>query len=377
MDGGRLASLAAVLAVAGVAAASLADSRSSGGAPRAAATTQPATTPPPADTVPAVGTLTDQLERLPAVAPGELRGRIHRRLPACQWRSTDLATGADDDVTPPGRCPLWVPGWRYAFQFAVEQSANAPIIRGIVVRAGTREVGRIRVPEEVTGGAAGTPGGRLALCLHGSRDETRVYTGARLDRIVPACDPVAFGEEFLFQDGGRFRDDDGRVVLDLGRPPVFVHPVASGLVVAVTGDGLLRVYRGRRLLHERALPDGLRETDVLDADADRDGVHRGAAHPPRRAERPGGGADARRRRAGVARRLGAVGLDGAGRAVGGVRGGRRARDPRRRHADPAGAAAAGAGRLAPGLDVVGGRSGWRSCVRAHADNPGGVRPLSS
>ena len=271
MDRGRLASLAAVLAVAGVAAASLADSRSSGGAPRAAATTQPATTPPPADTVPAVGTLTDQLERLPAVAPGELRGRIHRRLPACQWRSTDLATGADDDVTPPGRCPLWVPGWRYAFQFAVEQSANAPIIRGIVVRAGTREVGRIRVPEEVTGGAAGTPGGRLALCLHGSRDETRVYTGARLDRIVPACDPVAFGEEFLFQDGGRFRDDDGRVVLDLGRPPVFVHPVASGLVVAVTGDGLLRVYRGRRLLHERALPDGLRETDVLDADADRDG----------------------------------------------------------------------------------------------------------
>ena len=146
MDGGRLASIAAVLAVAGVAAASLVDSRSSGGTPRAAATTRPATTAPPADTVPDVGTLTDQLERLPAIVPGELRGRIHRRLAACQWRATDLATGADDDVTPPGRCPLWVPGWRYAFQFAVEQSANAPIIRGIVVRAGTREVGRIRVP---------------------------------------------------------------------------------------------------------------------------------------------------------------------------------------------------------------------------------------
>jgi hypothetical protein len=221
--------------------------------------------------VPAVGTLTDQLERLPAVVPGELRGRIHRRLAACQWRATDLATGADDDVTPPGRCPLWVPGWRYAFQFAVEQSANAPIIRGIIVRAGPREVGRIRVPEAVTGGAAGTPGGRLALCLHGARDETRIYTGARLDRIVPACDPVAFGEEFLFQDGARFRDADGRVVVDLGRPPVFAHPVASGLVVVVTADDHLRVYRGRRLLHDRTLPDGLHETDVLDADADRDG----------------------------------------------------------------------------------------------------------
>jgi hypothetical protein len=271
VDRGRLASIAAVIVVAGVAVASLADSRSSGGSTRAAVSTSPATTAPPPKTTPDVGSLTEQLERLPAVAPGELQGRIHRRLPACQWRSTDLATGADDDVTPPGRCPLWVPGWRYAFQFAVEQSANAPIIRGIVVREGAKAVGRIRVPEEVTGGAAGTPGGRLALCLHAERDETRIYTGARLDRIVPACDPVAFGEEFLFQDGARFRDADGRVVLDLGRPPVFVDPVANGLVVAVTGDDRLRVYRGRRLLHERALPPGLRETDVLDADADRDG----------------------------------------------------------------------------------------------------------
>jgi hypothetical protein len=273
VDGGRLASIAAVLVVAGVAAASLVDSRGSGTAPRAAATatTRPATTAPAPDAVTAVGTLTDQLERLPTASPGELQGRIHRRLAACQWRATDLATGADHDVTPPGRCPLWVPGWRYAFQFAVEQSANAPIVRGIVIRAGAREVGRIRVPEAVTGGAAGTPGGRLALCLHGTQDATRVYTGARLDRIVPACDPVAFGEEFLFRDGARFRDADGRVVLDLGRPPVFAQPLASGLVVAVTGDGRLLVFRGRRLLRSRPLPAGLQETDVLDADADRDG----------------------------------------------------------------------------------------------------------
>ena len=62
---------------------------------------------------------------------------------------------------------------------------------------------------------------------------------------MPACDPVAFGEEFLFQDGARFLDADGRVVVDLGRPPVFAHPVASGLVVVATGDDHLRVYRGR------------------------------------------------------------------------------------------------------------------------------------
>jgi hypothetical protein len=274
MDGGRLASIAAVLAVAGVAVASLADSRGSGGPHRASTTTARATTTTataPAPTTPSLGSLADQLGRLPAVTAGELRGRIHRRLPTCRWRVTDLATGSDDDVTPRGRCPLWVPGWRYAFSFAVEQSASAPIVRGIDVVAGTREVGRIRVPEAVTGGAAGTPGGRLALCLHGLRDETRLYTGARLVRIVPSCDPVSFGEEFLFQDGGRFRDADGRVVIDLGRPPVFVQPTANGLVVAVTGDDRLLVYRGRKLLQQRKLPDGLHETDVLDADADRDG----------------------------------------------------------------------------------------------------------
>ncbi len=90
-------------------------------------------------------------------------------------------------------------------------------------------------------------------------------------RIVPACDPVAFGEEFLFQDGGRFRDADGRVVLDLGRPPVFVHPVPNGLIVVATGDDRLQVYRGRRLLHEQPLPADLHETSVLDADADATG----------------------------------------------------------------------------------------------------------
>jgi hypothetical protein len=270
MDGGRLASLVAVLAVAGVAVASLADSRSSGGTHRAAVTTAPTTTAPPA-TTPSLGSLAEQLGRLPEVTAGELAGRIHRRLPNCRWRVADLATGTDDDITPRGRCPLWVPGWRYAFSFAVEQSASAPIVRGIVVSAGTREVGRIRVPEAVTGGAAGTPGGRLALCLHGTRDETRLYTGARLDRIVPSCDPVSFGEEFLFQTGGRFRDADGRVAIDLGRPPVFVQPTANGLVVAVTDDDRLLVYRGRRVLHERPLPAGLHETSVLDADADAKG----------------------------------------------------------------------------------------------------------
>jgi hypothetical protein len=271
VDGGRLATIAVVLAVAGVAGASLIDGRGSDGAP-AATTESPPTTTAVAPAPNALGSLAEQLSRLPPVTAGQLPGKIHRRLPTCRWRVTDLATGDDRDITPGGgRCPLWLPGWRYAFSFAVEQSANAPIVRGIRVVAGARQVGRIRVPEAVTGGAAGTPGGRLALCLRGTDDTTRVYTGARLQRIVAECDPVAFGEEFLYQTGGRFRDADGRVVLDLGRPPLFVHPVGNGLTVVATSDDRLQVYRGRRLLHERPLPDGLTETSVLDADADKAG----------------------------------------------------------------------------------------------------------
>jgi hypothetical protein len=204
------------------------------------------------------------------VQPGVLGGRIHRRLPACRWQATDLGTGVESDLTPPGRCPLWLPGWRYAFVFSVEQSAKAPIVRSVDVFRGTHPEGRIELPHEPTGGAAGTPLGRFALCLRGAAPETRVYRGVRLIRRVPACGPVALGEEFLFQDGARFRDADGRVVLDFRDPRVYAQPAVNGLVVVVA-RGRVAVYRGRRRIRSFPLPAGVAATTVVDSDASDDG----------------------------------------------------------------------------------------------------------
>jgi hypothetical protein len=123
MNAGRLATVAVVVAVAGVAAASLVDSGRAGSDPQPPAP-PPATTAATPDVAAAVGSLAERLKRLPLVQPGVLGGRIHRRLPACRWQATDLGTGVESDLTPPGRCPLWLPGWRYAFVFSVEQSAR-------------------------------------------------------------------------------------------------------------------------------------------------------------------------------------------------------------------------------------------------------------
>ena len=161
MNAGHLATAAVVLAVAGVAVASLVDSGRADVGRRAAS---PLGGDRRADRVDAGPGGRDRLAGRAAGAAadrssrGRSPGRIARRLPACRWASTDLATGADTDVTPPGRCPLWLPGWRYSFEFAVEQSANAPIVRGVTVREGTRAAGSIELPHEPTGGAAGTAG---------------------------------------------------------------------------------------------------------------------------------------------------------------------------------------------------------------------------
>ena len=269
MNAGRLATFAVVLVVAVVAGASLADTRRTG---VAAEPSPPAATTAAAerDRVTAIGSLADRLERLPVVEPGTYAGRIHRRLAACRWLATDLATGAEEDLTPPGRCPLWLPGWRYAFMFSFEQSANALSVRAVDVFQGTRPAGRIELPHEPTGGAAGTPRGWFALCLRGDRPETRIYRGARLVRRVPACGPVAFGEEFLFQDGARFRDAGGRVVLDLGDPPVYVQPAVNGLVVVVA-QGTVAVYRGRRRIRSFPLPEGVPAAAVVDSDTSEQG----------------------------------------------------------------------------------------------------------
>ena len=171
-------------------------------------------------------------------------------------------------MTPPGRCPLWLPGWRYSFEFAVEQSANAPIVRSVTVREGTRVAGSIDLPHEPTGGAAGTAGGQFALCLRGERSETRIYRAGRFVRRVPACGPVAFGSEFLFRDAGVFSDALGRVVLDFGEPAPFVQPTSNGLVVAVAiRDRRVDVYRGRKRIRSYPLPDGVTTASVLDTDA--------------------------------------------------------------------------------------------------------------
>jgi hypothetical protein len=269
MNAGRIATVAVVLAVAGVAAASLVDSGRAG--PDRGETVPPVgTTTSTPDPAIAVGSLTERLERLPLVAKGALAGRIHRRLPACRWQATDLATGQESDLTPPGSCPLWLPGWRYAFVFSVEQSANTPIVRAVDVFRGTEPRGRIELPHEPTGGAAATPGGRFAVCLRGNVPETRLYRGARLVRRVPECGPVAFGEEFLFHDGARFRDADGRVVLDFGDPQPYVQPAVNGLVV-VAANGAVSVYRGRQRIRSFPLPDGVAAANVVDSDASEEG----------------------------------------------------------------------------------------------------------
>jgi hypothetical protein len=268
MNAGGLATVAVVLTVAGVAGASLVDAGRGGGGGSGAGKTATATVETTPDLPAAIGTLGDRLLGLPLVAPGTFVGRLVRRQPACRWLMTDLATGEETDVTPPGRCPLWRPGWRYSFEFAVEQSANAPIVRGVEVREGTRSVGRIDLPHEPTGGAAGTPGGAFALCLRGEHNETRIYFAARLVRRVAACGPVAFGGEFLFRDAGRFRDARGRTVLDFGEPAPFVQPTGNGLVVAVAiAAGRVDVYRGRRRIKSFPLPAGVTTASVLDTDA--------------------------------------------------------------------------------------------------------------
>ena len=270
MNAGRLATVAVVLAVAGVAGASLVDSGRAGPDPAETAPPPTSATKATPDPAVAVGSLSERLERLPLLAPGALGGRIHRRLPACRWQATDLATGTDADLTPPGRCPLWLPGWRYAFVFSVEQSANAPIVRAVDVFRGARQEGRIELPHEPTGGAAATPQGRFALCLRGDVPETRVYRGARLVDRVRACGPVAFGEEFLFHDGARFRDADGHVVLDLGDPQPYVQPAVNGLVV-VAANGTVSVYDGRRRIRSFPLPDGVAASNIVDSDTSEEG----------------------------------------------------------------------------------------------------------
>ncbi len=267
MNAGHVATAAVMLVVAGVAVASLVDS---GRAKPDAPTTTSAPTDATPRLVAAVGSLRERLGRLPLVEPGAFSGRIVRRLPACRWASTDLTSGVDTDVTPQGRCPLWLPGWRYAFVFSVEQSANVPIVRSVDVFEGTRPTGHIDLPLQPTGGSAGTPRGRLALCLRGDRQETRLYRGATLLETVRACKPVAFGEEFLFQDGARFRDTDGRVVLDLGDPDAYVQPAVNGLVV-VAARGEVSVYRGQRRIRSFPLPAGVTAGAIVDSDASETG----------------------------------------------------------------------------------------------------------
>ena len=296
---GRLASIAAVLAVAGVAAASLADSRSSGGAPRAAATTQPATTPPPAETVPAVGTLTDQLERLPAVAPGELRGRIHRRLPACQWRATDLATGRRRRSSRrPGAARCGCPAGatrssspsssrRTRRSSAASSSAPAP-----------REVGRIRVPEEVTGRRrrhARRPA-RAVPARRARRDARLHRRAARPHRARRAIRSRSARSSCSRTAPASATTTAGWCSTSAGRR-VFVHPVASGLVVVVTARRsparLPRppaAARRARSPTASARPTSSTPTPTATARTVVLRIRRGVR------ERPGRGADARRRR---------------------------------------------------------------------------------
>ena len=370
MNAGRIATVAVVLAVAGVAAASLVDSGRAGPDPADTAPPPTSATTPTPDPAVAVGSLSERLERLPLLAPGALGGRIHRRLPACRWQATDLATGADSDLTPPGRCPLWLPGWRYAFVFSVEQSANAPIVRGVDVFRGPRQEGRIELPHEPTGGAAATPAGPLRAVPPRRRAGDAACTVAPgSSQRVPACGPVAFGEEFLFHDGARFRDADGRVVLDFGDPQLYVQPAVNGLVV-VAANGAVSVYRGRQRIRRFPLPDGVAASNVVDSDASDEGrtvvlrVHAVSAADivVFRAGTDDGRADADRH--------GADGPDGAGRAV--------ARRGHRRRARGAGRGDAGAGG-APGDRAGGGAGGLdaRSRRRRAADNPASVRAISS
>ena len=93
-----------------------------------------------------------------------------------------------------------------------------------------------------------------------------MYRGARLVARVPACGPVAFGEEFLFHDGARFRDAAGHVVLDFGDPQLYVQPAVNGLVV-VAANGTVSVYRGRRRIRSFPLPDGVAAANIVDSDA--------------------------------------------------------------------------------------------------------------
>lgn len=271
MNAGHITAVAVVLAVAGVAAASLVDSgRAKPGAEPAAPTTTSVENAATPRLAAGIGSLRERLHRLPLVEPGAFSGRIARRLPACRWASTDLTSGTDTDVTPPGGCPLWLPGWRYSFEFAVEQSANDPIVRAVDVFEGTRSTGHIDLPLQPADGAAGTPRGKFALCLRGDRQETRLYRGATLLQTVRACKPVAFGEEFLFQDGTRFRDTGGRVVLDLGGPEFYVQPAVNGLVVVAAG-GEVSVYRGRRRVRSFPLPPGVTPGAIVDSDVSETG----------------------------------------------------------------------------------------------------------
>ncbi len=240
MDRGSLASLAAVICAAGIAVAALADagrSGSTGPTPTEPGAAAPTTAPR------SIGSVSERLARLPLVERGRFAGRITARVAACGWREIDLATGAQRDPAPPGQCPLWQPGWRYGYQFEVEQSARAPIVRAIdVIAVDGRRVARIEPPATPNRGSAGTPAGRFALCLGGARPRTLLYRVGRPDGAVAACPPVAFDERFVFADGRRLLDEDGAVVLDAAGT-VFPLPagasavIARATITAYDGDG--------------------------------------------------------------------------------------------------------------------------------------------
>ena len=199
---------------------------------------------PTADVATGLGTINDQLARLPALRPGDLEGVLDFAPDGCSTAAIDLATlerRAFDPGVPDACGP---PGSAYGVRLTDASPTGAPLALEVIDATG-QALKRISVPAGWDLWGLATDG--LVLCdAAGARGQLRRFTGGT--ERLPGC-PLARSASNLVFAGKRRRsliDADGRQLVALRAKLRVASRVRS------FGDGLISVDddlygRGRHL----------------------------------------------------------------------------------------------------------------------------------
>ena len=213
------------------------------GSPRddAAGSTTAAGDAAPTASLPALGTLSDRLARLPEVAPGDLAGLLDFGGSGCEQVTLDLTTF---DLTSTPRDVCAVPGGRFGVR--LRDVRRSPNELGVVDLAG-RPAETVAVPAGWDWWGVARDG--LVFCKgSGGAGRLRRYGGG--SSVLPSC-PLTQGRDgllFLGRDGHSIVDAAGR------RRAAQRDRISRFASVRPFGDGLLALDRdvfgpgGRRLV---------------------------------------------------------------------------------------------------------------------------------